>query len=251
MQFENPEIPEGINASNENPLKEFLILSLGVFGAIALLIWLLFIAIGWWAPLIPFKWEQSWISSDNSSAPFSIVSEQQLVGHEDKEAYMNQLASKILEAMEESEISVQVHYIDDDLVNAFATLGGQIYIYRGLYDRLDSENALVMLLAHEIAHVVHRDPVVALTRAVGVGSVMTIIGGYTDVSTALNSAGHLTALGFSRKQESKADKAALFALQRFYGHAGGATDLFEELLQQGDSMFSRICSVSPANSGAY
>ena len=46
--------------------------------------------------------------------------------------------------------------------NAFATLGGHIAVTSGLYRRMPSENALALVLAHEIAHVSARDPISAL-----------------------------------------------------------------------------------------
>ncbi|MBC8107147.1 MAG: M48 family metalloprotease [Anaerolineae bacterium] len=45
---------------------------------------------------------------------------------------------------------------DAETVNAFALPGGQIFITRGLYDRLADEAALAGVLGHEIGHVVQR-----------------------------------------------------------------------------------------------
>jgi predicted Zn-dependent protease len=45
---------------------------------------------------------------------------------------------------------------DSRTVNAFALPGGQIFITRALYDRLENEAQLAGVLGHEIGHVVHR-----------------------------------------------------------------------------------------------
>src|SRR5215207_2075331 len=45
---------------------------------------------------------------------------------------------------------------DPKTVNAFALPGGQIFITRGLYDRLSDEGELGGVLGHEIGHVVQR-----------------------------------------------------------------------------------------------
>ena len=82
-----------------------------------------------------------------------------------------------------------MHYDDDADVNAFATLGGHIVVYPGLLEAVPDENALAMVLAHEIAHVRHRHPIVGLSR-------------------------------------SAADATALETLARAYGHVGGADRFF-------------------------
>jgi predicted Zn-dependent protease len=45
---------------------------------------------------------------------------------------------------------------DDQVINAFALPGGQVFITAALYDRLETEGQLAGVLAHEIAHVVGR-----------------------------------------------------------------------------------------------
>jgi predicted Zn-dependent protease len=45
---------------------------------------------------------------------------------------------------------------DDEMINAFALPGGQIFITRGLYNKLDDEAELAGVLGHEIGHVVER-----------------------------------------------------------------------------------------------
>ena len=45
---------------------------------------------------------------------------------------------------------------DPDTINAFALPGGQIFITRALYDRLENEAQLAGVIGHEIGHVIHR-----------------------------------------------------------------------------------------------
>jgi predicted Zn-dependent protease len=120
-------------------------------------------------------------------------------------------------------------------VNAFATLGGHIVIYRGLLEKLPSENALAMVLSHELAHIKLRHPVSTAGRAlvfgVAVGVLSSAAGG-DIVSRVLGSAGLLSAMSFSRDQERAADAEGLRALVALYGHAGGAQDVFRLLEQE-------------------
>ena len=45
---------------------------------------------------------------------------------------------------------------DSQMINAFALPGGQIFITRALYQRLENEAQLAGVLGHEVAHVIHK-----------------------------------------------------------------------------------------------
>lgn len=120
------------------------------------------------------------------------------------------------------DLNIRVHVVRGP-PNAVATLGGHIFVLEGLLRTLDNENSLAMVLAHELAHCINRDPL----RSVGRGLLLDI---------ALSSAGGGGAAGsqllmrrYSREQEEAADQDALLALNAQYGHIGGATRLFELL----------------------
>ena len=58
------------------------------------------------------------------------------------------------------------HLLDDDqTINAFALPGGQIFITRALYDRLQTEGELAGVLGHEIGHVVARHSAEHIAKA--------------------------------------------------------------------------------------
>jgi Zn-dependent protease with chaperone function len=116
-----------------------------------------------------------------------------------------------------------------------ATIGGHVVVHRGLMERLSSENALAMVLGHEIAHVRHRDPIVSLGRGAVVGVALAALTGVSSSAVAdqvIGETGLLTNLGFSRDQERDADSAGLAALAAVYGHAAGALDLYRVLKDQ-------------------
>jgi len=243
MSYENPQIPEGINNTRENPLKEFVILTIGVLGSAAIITVLLVQLIGWWAPLIPFSWEQDWsVSLDDT--PQDASAKQQ-----DIEVYLNKLTSALSTAMNLPEsMHITAHFVDDDTVNGFATLGGHIYIHRGLLALLDSENALALLLAHEIAHIKNRDPLVAFARHVGVASVLGLITGTSnmgDIGSGIGVVSTLTSLGFNRSMESTADHDGLHAVYQHYGHTNGAAQLFVVLQQQSKLAIPEFISTHP------
>lgn len=225
MEYDNPEIPEGINVSREHHLKEFAVL---VGGALALILVVVLI-LGWLAEAIatriPFSYEQEIagdIASDVPANPARAAIERELQTLVDGLTGHMQLPS---------EMRIRVHYIDDaDTVNAFATLGGHVLMFRGLLKQMPDENALAMVLAHEIAHVQHRDPIVSLGRGVVVGLALAAIAGVSGndlTNSVFGSAGTLTALSFTRNQERAADTRAVAAVAAHYGHVNGAAAVFD------------------------
>ena len=202
MEYSNPEIPEGINTSRQHPLKDFFILTLGVFGSIALCAFLLSLVAERLALYIPFSIETQLISSIDFESDADSDSEMQ--------TYLDRLSTDLLPHLDlEEGISIQVNYVNEPIENAYATLGGHITIYQGIIDLLPNENALAMVLAHEMAHIKHRDPIVALGRGMVVGLFLTAITGMnTDrfVGNIVTETGTLTLLGFNRDQERRADE---------------------------------------------
>jgi beta-barrel assembly-enhancing protease len=120
-----------------------------------------------------------------------------------------------------------VHWSDTDVPNAFATLGGHLVVTRGLYERMPSENALAMVLAHELAHLRGRDPISAVGGTASLAVLLALLGG--DAEQLLPHVAQAVQLGYSRRAERRADEAALAAVTARYGHAGGAAAVFEVL----------------------
>jgi predicted Zn-dependent protease len=248
MEYENPQIPEGINVSKEHPLKEFFILTVGLTGAIVVFVAALAWSAEYLVGFIPFSVEVE--LADKYGLHF-VPTESDGDAAGPLRDYLQSLTDRLAKAQQlPAEMKVTAHYVDDGVVNAFAGLGGHIVIYRGLLDKMPSENALAMVVAHEIAHIKHRDPITALGRGVAVSLALASLAGLTDSSLfdgMLGQAGMLTALSFSRTQERQADDAALKTLSEVYGHVDGAAALFEILAAHDGLEPPAFLSTHPVN----
>lgn len=231
MEYSNPKIPEGINTSTENPLKEFFILSIGVLGLIFIAVTILSLAAEKLAVYVPFETEQSLIPEMWTQIDAETESE---TGKQPRE-YLQSLSDQLANHMQlPDEMEITVHYMEEDTVNAFATIGGHIFMYKGLMDKLDNENALAMVIAHEMAHVYHRHPIIAMGRGVVIGLLLSAISGASSdvfVSQVVGETGMIALLNFNRDQEREADITALHAVNGLYHHVAGTNDLFTVLIQ--------------------
>jgi len=232
MQYQDRLPPEGINTPNRHPLRDFLKLSALALLAIIVFGFLLNTAGGTLGGFIPFKYEL-WLAEQIEAAA---------------ESSGQASPFEVTEAMDiEESIPITLHYSDDDLVNAYATIGGNVYFFKGLLSLLPHENALAMLMAHEFSHVTLRH------TAKGLGSGLTLALGSSMMGISTENqlfgfATKLTSSRFSRKMESDADKSALHAVNAMYGHTNGADTLFKLFMQQrgaGGGQFEKFLSTHP------
>ncbi len=242
--YENPEIPEGINVTPQHPLKEFFILlgaSLAIIFAAVLVLTSL---AGYLVQYVPFAQEKALLSGLNVSWIQPELSD----AAQQKQQYLQTLADQLAGNMALPDgMSITVHYSDDKTVNAMATLGGNIVIFQGLIDILPNENALAMVMAHEIAHIQHRHPIVALGRGFAVMLALTSMAGVGDgmMQQWVSNMSMLTLLSFSRKQEAEADADALQGLLRQYGHVNDASAFFEYAAKKSKTEISALLSTHP------
>lgn len=229
--YENPQLPEGINVSPTHPLKDFALLLGGVSVLIVATVLALSFAAGYLVRFVPFEQERALAASVDAGR----FKQSRSADDKRREQYLQSLGDRLSIAMDlPAGMQVTVHYSTDDTVNAMATLGGNIIVFQGLIDTVDSENALAMVLAHEIAHVRHRHPIVAIGRGFAVMLALSALSGVGDgmIQQWVGSMGMLPVLAFSREQEEEADADALQALLRVYGHAGGAATFFERVSEK-------------------
>jgi beta-barrel assembly-enhancing protease len=230
VSYENPDLPHEVNVARQDPLLEFLRLAAGLVACIAVLGGLLYLVGERLARAVPFALERQWVGDTvlglelvaAASAPAGATPVAEI------EPYLQRLADGLAATMGLPDgMTIRVHFADAAAPNAFATLGGHIVVTRGLYARMASENALAMVIAHEIGHVRQRDPIAAVGGSASLALLLAMVGG--DVESLAPQVTGLVQRGYSRDAERLADEAALGAVERFYGHAGGAAAVFREL----------------------
>ena len=225
MKLSNRRPDEGINATDEHPLREFAWLMAGTVAAVIAAVFLVTVGARWLAPKVPYRYEARLAQSLGVDALLGDA--QGDARGQDARLALQALADRLARRMRLPEgMSVKVAYLDTATVNAFATLGGHTGFHRGLIERLDSEDALAAVMAHELAHLAHRHPVASVSSGLAVGLLLSVVSG-SSAGAALGGAGELTLRSFSREQEREADREAMRVVAEEYGHLGGAIDLFD------------------------
>ena len=232
MRYQNRQPIEGANVTRHNPLLYFLKLLIAALVLIVILVALANIFAAQLGRSVPFDYETSLM--DRVDYHFGGESPS-----DEMQNYLSDLAARLIPHLNLPEdMAVQIHHNDENVFNAYATLGGNIVFFTGLLESLPHENALAMVMAHEISHVVHRDPIAGLGGGLATMMALTALTGSTGTNTIgklLNRTGSITQTKFGRDMERAADKTALRAVAALYGHVAGASELFRVLQNQHSS----------------
>jgi predicted Zn-dependent protease len=106
---------------------------------------------------------------------------------------------------------------DPKTINAFALPGGQIFITRGLYSKLQDESQLAGVLGHEIGHVIHRHSAQQMAKG-QLGQMLVVatgVGASDDrghgqmAAAAAAMANQMAQLKYGRDDESESDNYGL------------------------------------------
>ncbi|MCJ7675363.1 MAG: M48 family metallopeptidase [Sedimentisphaerales bacterium] len=154
------------------------------------------------------------------------------IGNQDLQDYVDRIGQKIARVSQRPDLEYHFVALRDKSTNAIALPGGYVFVLRGMLEKLTSESQLAALLGHEIAHVVARDSMAALSRqrAVDVLMVAAIAGRAPD--EAVRAAGMTRLfldLRYSREDERQADLAGLAYMTAAGYDPHGAVELIQIL----------------------
>ena len=164
--------------------------------------------------------------------------------------YVNLVGESLLQSVGRDDIAYHFTILNTDMVNAFSTPGGYIFITRGALRQMRDESELAGVLGHEIAHVNQRHvlneienryflrkagetAVQAAGSYGGTGGAVTMTAlqaGGPVFSQVADFATDVIFKGFTRSQEIEADKVGAEYAYRAGYHPGGLVSFLEASL---------------------
>ena len=231
-RLENRLPPEELLERDDHPLRELAWLLGASVAVLVLLVLVTGLSARWLAPRLPFEYELALAERVFDDGRPATASTDAAAARE-RRAALQALADRVAAVMALPP-GMKVVVSDDAsaLVNAYATVGGRIRVFHGLLRKIDSEEALAALLAHEIAHVKHRHVAANMGHGLAMALVLSVVlpeFGAQSAQGLLGGAAQLTLLGHSRDAERQADAEALASSHALYGHARGVAALFKLL----------------------
>lgn len=158
--------------------------------------------------------------------------------------YVNSIGARLVNVGYRRGLPYQFYMIQDRQVNAYATMGGFVYVTTGLMLKAENEAELASVLAHEIGHIDQRHVIRQLQQLAIAQGLMTAAGLERDRGVQL-----AMELAFrrprSREQELEADRYGLGLLARS-NYDPRAMVTFLQKLQQAGGAPPTILSTHPA-----
>jgi predicted Zn-dependent protease len=175
----------------------------------------------------------------------TILGQYRLYPNERLTAYVNSLGQALALASDRPYTFAGYRFavLDNEEVNALSCPGGIIFITRGMLKKARNEDELAAILAHEVAHVNHRDGLAAIQKSRWVEAV-SILGSEAARKVGGAELTHLVSLfqgsvddvtktllvnGYGREQEGQADLSALTFLQRLGYNPYALTDYLDRM----------------------
>ncbi|NEQ97604.1 MAG: M48 family metalloprotease [Cyanothece sp. SIO2G6] len=147
--------------------------------------------------------------------------------------YVERIGDRLVPYSQRSDLDYVFQVVQDNAVNAFATMGGYVYVTTGLMKTADNEAQLASVVGHEIGHIVGRHAVKQLRQAAIAQGAMTAAG--VEDSVLVNIAVELgISRPHSRDDEREADMLGLDNITQA-GYAPSAMPAFMAKLMSASS----------------
>jgi beta-barrel assembly-enhancing protease len=146
--------------------------------------------------------------------------------------YVEQIGRRVVANSDRPNLPATFQVVEDDAINAFATLGGYVYINTGLLKTADNEAELASVIAHEWGHISGKHLVKQMRQRAVASGVATATG--LDRNQAVGIGVEL-ALNRprSRQDEYDADQRGLRTLIRAGYAPSGMVSFMQKLLRKG------------------
>jgi predicted Zn-dependent protease len=142
-----------------------------------------------------------WIEEQVSKS-FGVVE-----NHQWQEA-LNEIILRLNTSEKIKQSGYEIIILDNSNINAFATLGTKIYVFRGLMEQVEQHEEIAAVIAHEMAHVELNHVEQKLITEFGLAVLTGILTG-GDLALSRQILKDITSGAFSRAKEREADDFAL------------------------------------------
>jgi len=129
------------------------------------------------------------------------------------------IGKKIVASCDRKDIDYHFYVLDEDEINAVSLPGGYVYVFKGLIDKVATDDQLAGVLAHEVGHIVARHSIKKLQAMQGYSVLRLLIAvvpsqGSGEVGAAADVAFTELLLGYGREDELLSDQLGARYMKR-------------------------------------
>ncbi len=159
------------------------------------------------------------------------IQEFPLEDNDSLQAVIDSVAVRLISNQTDPDFDIDLHLIASDDINAFATMGGHIFVHQALVEFCESPEELAAVIAHEMGHVEHRHVMNRMISELGMTLLLSIgTGGDPAVLTEIARYGLSNT--FSRNDEREADDFGLELLEESGIHPVNMASVFRRMKEE-------------------
>ncbi|MCX5680690.1 MAG: M48 family metallopeptidase [Candidatus Omnitrophica bacterium] len=156
----------------------------------------------------------------------------------DKVNRLQEIGQRLSKVSDRQDYEYHFYLIEKDDLNAFATPGGFVYVYTGLFDKLKTDDAIASVVAHEIGHCAARHIAKKFQAALGYNIIGVVVLSQVNAEAqaiaaqSSDVAMNLVFSAFSRQDEYQADSLGIKYLCLAGYNPNGMIESFEVLKKE-------------------
>jgi predicted Zn-dependent protease len=161
-------------------------------------------------------------------------------------SYINYIGNSLAQNSKRPDLPYTFQIVDDPNLNAFATMGGFVYVHSGLIAKADNEAQLASVIAHEIGHIGGKHAIKQMRDSAIAQGVLSATGLNQQAAVQIGVDLALSKPN-SREDEFEADRYGVNTLRKTGYATIGAVEFMQKLLQNKSGM-PTFLSTHPATS---
>lgn len=217
--------------STKKTLNKSLIGTLSFFAIIFLLVGGLYLfkdkMVSKLANQVPVEWERK--AGDKLFSTMAL--QYKFIQNDSLKKVFLKISDPLFKQVEKDGYKIDLYFVKDPTINAFALPGGKVIIQTGLIENAKSWEEVMGVLGHELAHVTKRHHIRSMINSVGLFAILSaFLGDISSLAGAFaNLGGNLATLSNSRSFENEADNEGWRMLQKAKINPKGMISFFETL----------------------
>jgi predicted Zn-dependent protease len=156
----------------------------------------------------------SWETGLKDRVKKYIVNDSRTLDDETVLAAVDSIKTRLLSHEPDTTYRIEIMVVESETVNAVTFPGGLIVVFTPLIRLTDSPEELAAVIAHELGHVVHRDPLKQMAKEIGVSTVLSMINGGKAAPMVETLVKDFLDVQYTREQEQAADEYAFRLLAK-------------------------------------
>ena len=165
--------------------------------------------------------------TDDEENKIGVEVDKKIMKDHQKGTYTKYDVAKIFERVKKNikrkNIKYRFRIVKDKEVNAFAIVGGMVYLNTGLLDYISSDDELAFVIGHEISHNEYKHCAHKIQYAARASKLSPVLGNVVQIAY------NVATVPFSKEDEYQADSGGVAIMQKSGFDKQGALDFFDKL----------------------